>query len=474
MAKDGYNVNSYNDTKRINGTSDMDSPDHGERQRFLPVKVEPGLDSMNKNPDDLDLEVKAEDGLAPNDRYRIVFFIMMIHGVGILMPWNMLINAKSYFEDYKLNTTETADLRNQFMFYLGIASQVPNFIMSGINTFCQCGGQPSSRRIVIAIAIEVVVFIATVILAMVDSRDWSVEFFYLTMLSTVILNMATGVYQNSAFGLAATLPMKYTNAIVLGNNVSGVFIAVINLLASAGAPDPKVQAIYYFVVAIVILLIALDAYFLLPIMKFYKYYQRLVEVAQTTNNAESSEKMSFQQTMTQFREIFMKIKVQAICVWFVFFVSLAVFPAVWSNVRRIDFPLSDRMFVGIFCFLSFNLFAVLGNLTSEFVKVPGPKYVWIPILLRGLLIPYFILCNFQPGTGRTMTVVFESDYAPIFGGVVLAFTSGYFSSLVMMYGPKLVEPDVAGKAGMIMAFCLVTGITTGVAFSFLLSVMVSW
>ena len=32
--------------------------------------------------------------------------------------------------------------------------------------------------------------------------------------------VATGVYQNSTFGLAAILPMKYTNAIVLGT-VSG-------------------------------------------------------------------------------------------------------------------------------------------------------------------------------------------------------------------------------------------------------------
>ncbi|OWF43182.1 equilibrative nucleoside transporter 3-like [Mizuhopecten yessoensis] len=468
MTRNSYNVS---DTKHTNGTSIMNSQ-VDEKEKFLaPVLVEPGLDSINKNPDDL--ELNDEDN-APKDRYRIVFFIMLIHGIGILMPWNMLINAKTYFEDYKLstNTSEVQELRNNFMFYLGIASQVPNFIMSGINTFCQCGGMPSSRRIVIAIAIEVVLFIATVILAMVDSTDWSREFFYITMLIAVFLNMATGVYQNSAFGIAATLPMKYTNAIVLGNNLSGVFIAVLNLLCSAGAPDPKVQAIYYFVVAIVILLVALDAYFLLPIMNFYKYYESKVTIA--LSNSESPSSTSFSQTMKQFKDVFMKIKVQAICVWFVFFVTLSIFPGVWSNIRRIDFPLSDQMFVGIFCFLSFNLFAVLGNLTSEFIKVPGPKFVWVPILLRGLLIPYFLFCNFQPGTGRTLAVLIESDYAAIFGGVILAFTGGYYSSLVMMYGPKLVEPEVAGKAGMIMAFCLVTGITTGVAFSFLLSVMVSW
>ncbi|KAK3094873.1 hypothetical protein FSP39_007356, partial [Pinctada imbricata] len=208
-------------------------------------------------------------------RYHIVFLIMLIHGIGILMPWNMLINAKSYFEDYKLTEPNVEpdqedkyikDLRSKFMFYLGIFSQVPNFVMSGVNTFCQCGGQASPVRIIISICIMVLVFIATVILAMVDSTTWVAEFFWITMMTAVVLNMATGVYQNSTFGLAAILPMKYTNAIVLGNNLSGVFVAVLNIICLIAAPDPRTQAIYYFVVAIVVLLLAFDAYFLLPLM----------------------------------------------------------------------------------------------------------------------------------------------------------------------------------------------------------------
>ena len=38
--------------------------------------------------------------------------------------------------------------------------------------------------------------------------------------------MATGVYQNSTFGLAAILPMKYTNAIVLGNVGFKIFLFI--------------------------------------------------------------------------------------------------------------------------------------------------------------------------------------------------------------------------------------------------------
>ncbi|CAG2232951.1 ENT1_2_3 [Mytilus edulis] len=368
--------NQYN----INGNGKMGDDD---KDAFLPpVKLEPGLDSLNRNPEEFD-ELDPSEENAPPDRYRIVFFIMLVHGIGILMPWNMLINAQAYFENYKLaeNTTEVNNLRSNFMFSIGIASQVPNFIMSGVNAFVQCGGQASPRRIAISIVIMTMIFIGTVVLAMLDSSTWSVEFFYITMIMAAVLNMATGVYQNSTFGLAAILPMKYTNAIVLGN-----------------------------------------------------------------------------------------IWVQAVSVWFVFFVTLAIFPGVWANIKRIDFPLEDQYWAPIFCFLSFNLFAFLGNLTSEFIRVPGHRWVWIPVAIRGLLIPFFLMCNFKPEE-RIFDVLIENDYIYIVGGVVLGFTSGYFSSLCMMYGPKLVDQQYAGTAGMIMAFFLVLGIGTGVNFSLVLGLL---
>lgn len=31
----------------------------------------------------------------PYDRFKLIYFILLIHGVGTLMPWNMFINAKA-------------------------------------------------------------------------------------------------------------------------------------------------------------------------------------------------------------------------------------------------------------------------------------------------------------------------------------------------------------------------------------------
>jgi len=62
------------------------------------------------------------------------------------------------------------------------------------------------------------------------------------------------------------------------------------------------------------------------------------------------------------------------------------------------------------------------------------------------------------------------------GGVVLGLSSGYYSSLCMMYAPKCVPPEHAGTAGMMAAAFLVLGIFVGINFSFVFSWMVkqSW
>ena len=51
------------------------------------------------------------------------------------------MNVFQYFEDYKLKTPTSVDAsyRTEFMFYLGIVSQVSNAVISFINTFFQFG-----------------------------------------------------------------------------------------------------------------------------------------------------------------------------------------------------------------------------------------------------------------------------------------------------------------------------------------------
>lgn len=72
-----------------------------------------------------------------------------------------------------------------------------------------------------AMILQTVVLVLTIVLASVDSSLWSVAFFYITMVCVVVLNMAAGIYQNLSWATAANLPMKYSNAVMIGTNAVG-------------------------------------------------------------------------------------------------------------------------------------------------------------------------------------------------------------------------------------------------------------
>lgn len=110
------------------------------------------------------LRTKTTADDPPVDRNNYVYMIFLLHGVGVLMAWNMFITAKSYFVDYKLslnatltsghavtngsfdhNDTWTEDeeqlhqdvteYRSNFLSYVGLAAQIPNVLCNALNLF---------------------------------------------------------------------------------------------------------------------------------------------------------------------------------------------------------------------------------------------------------------------------------------------------------------------------------------------------
>lgn len=407
----------------------------------------------------------------PRDRYKLVFLTLVLHGVGTLMPWNMFITAKNYFVEYKLNTDdeELSGYSTNFLPYIGYAAQVPNVLFNWLNIFVQMGGNLTTR-IVWSILVEVVVFVITVVLAMVDSADWPGAFFWVTMASVVVLNVANGIYQNTVYGMAARLPFSYTGAVVLGSNISGTFTAVINIMAIAVAPNVRTSAIYYFITALFVLLACFDTYFALPLNRFFRYHEAVHERTQRAAKRDPS------MPRVPYWHIFKSAFPQLFNVFMVFFVTLAVFPAVLADTCRTEenFPITPKYFQAVTCFLTFNVFAMLGNMLPGLVTWPGPRFLCVPVLLRIFFIPAFVLCHFYPvKVERIMPVLIDSDWAFWGLAVALGITSGYYSSLAMMYCPRTVEPEYAPVAGMMGAASLITGIFTGIVFQIVCTLAVT-
>lgn len=283
----------------------------------------------------------------------------------------------------------------------------------------------ATPRIVWSIVIEVLVFIVTVALAMIDSSQWPGYFFWITMGSVVILNgvysfnikysnqfndllinksdlfpVAGGIYQNSVYGMAAKMPFKYTGAVVLGSNISGTFTTIISILSASFTSSERTAAIYYFIGAMFVLLACFDTYFALPLnvsifcviqfnlkllncylfccfQRFYRYHEMLHE-----KEMEKSKRLQGANTSTHppYWTIFKQASPQLFNIFFVFFVTLALFPAVQSDISISNaekFPIPEKLYVSILCFLTFNLCAMLGSLATSWVQ-----FVSLPPFIR--------------------------------------------------------------------------------------------
>ncbi|KAG4075671.1 hypothetical protein HA402_003496 [Bradysia odoriphaga] len=468
---------------RTNGGGPTIAPNGSniERAPFLakPVRLTPAWEANNLPNDELNfkgmtMERARMEINPPHDRYRLIFFTLLLHGVGTLTPWNMFITAKEYFVKYKLGeeyTGESSEYSNNFLPYIGLASQIPNVFFNWINIFVNLGGN-LTPRIVLSILVEVFVFIVTVALAMADSSDWPGAFFWITIGLVVVLNIAGGIYQNSVYGMAAKLPFKYTGAVVLGSNISGTLTSIISIASTYFSSSVRTAAIYYFIAAMFVLLACFDTYFALPLNKFYRYHEMLHSKELEKSKIVSGRTTSRPPYGTIFRQAFP----QLFNVFFVFFVTLAIFPSVHSDVQQSDpnFIVPKDLYLNVLCFLTFNLCAMIGSLLTSWMQWPKKEYLCIPVLLRVVFIPLFLFCNYKPaGVTRIMPIYILNDWIYWAIAVLMGISSGYLSSLGMMYAPQTVKPQHAVTAGMFAAAMLITGIFSGIMFSLVFPKIVS-
>lgn len=459
-----------------------DTPDQGEQQQQQQPGPGPEPASVERL-DRIQLEMNP-----PVDRWNLMYLTLILHGVGTLMPWNIFINAKTvsyqaqprgdwqfllpdYFVHYKLGVEYTnveSSFVPFFLQYLALSAQLPNVLFNWINVFFQLSGN-LTPRIVWTMLLEILVLIVTIVLAMVETSTWPSVFFYLTIGSVVLLNMANGVYQNTVYGLAARLPFRYTGAVVLGSNLSGTIVALINVLCISISPNPRTAAIYYFITALFMLLACFDTYFALPLNRFYRYHEHLYQ----KSIAENQKSVIY---VISYWNIFKKCFPQLLNIFLIFAVTLSVFPAVLSDIDRVysSFFISKEYFISLTCFLTFNACAVLGNMMPSYFTWPSPQRLFVPVVARLLFIPFFLLCNYRPsGVERLWPVLFHWDGLYWFGAVLFALSGGYTASLALMYCPRSVEAEFASVAGMMGASAIGTGILAGIAFSCTMPLIVS-
>ncbi|XP_062980275.1 equilibrative nucleoside transporter 1 [Elgaria multicarinata webbii] len=462
-------------------------------------------------------------GSSPQDRYKAVWLIFFILGLGTLLPWNFFMTATMYFnsrlkDDPSLssanmnvtgmekfisaNDSHTSHanvnitgnekphpsyLQSIFDNMMTLCAMLPLLVFTCLNSFIH-QRIPQQVRILCSLAAIFLVFMITAILVKISMEP--LPFFIVTMVKIVFINSFGAILQGSLFGLAGLLPASYTAPIMSGQGLAGTFAALAMICAIASGSELEDSAFGYFITACVVILVAIGSYIMLPRLDFFRYYSmkdkteyRVHEIhsemetkvdlikKEELNGVESKHAANGASHAsghsTSVLSIFKKIWVMALSVSLVFTVTIGVFPSVTVAVKPTIAGLTwAKYFTPVSCFLMFNVFDWAGRSLTTVTMWPGKDSRLLPcmVVARVVFIPLFMLCNVQPR--HNLPVFFGHDAWYIIFMIFFAISNGYLASLCMCLGPKKVLSHEAETAGTIMAFFLSLGLAMGAIFSF--------
>lgn len=414
---------------------------------------------------------------APKDSYNLVYIIFFLLGIGSLLPWNFFITAKHYWL-YKLSNhslpnrpdEEHSDLSDYFESYLAIASTVPSVLCLMLN-YVLVNRLSPRVRILSSLAVILLVFVVTTILVKVDMSSCTMEFFVGTLVSVAIVSGASNLFSGSVFGISGHFPMRISQALISGQAMGGTLSALASIIDLAAAKDVTDSALAYFLTADVFILLCIVTYLLLPKLQYSRHYMLAAECSSSVviNEAEGRPKVS----IPPLQPIIAKTWVLGLSVFYVFCVSIMVFPAVSSGIQSVNqdsgSPWTTTYFTPLSSFLLYNVADFCGRQATAWLQVPGPTSRVLPalVLCRSVLVPLLMFCNYQP-RDHIHTVLFPHDVYPIVFNCLLGLSNGYLGTLPMIYGPKVVSRDLAEATGVVMSFFLTLGLAVGSAFSVLI------
>eukprot|EP00053_Salpingoeca_punica_P009796 m.88185 g.88185 ORF g.88185 m.88185 type:complete len:457 (-) comp15169_c0_seq1:166-1536(-) len=401
----------------------------------------------------------------PVDHYNVTYLMFLLQGLGMLLPWNAFINVTSYFSA----RLENSKFENSFENYFSFLFQAINLVMLAWST--RYGHRYDiKKRIIIPLLVALASFSTT--LGLVKVKSMSADtFFGVSLLCVLIAGSSIAVLQGGMFGLAGQLPAKYTQALMSGQGLAGLFVSLLNVLTLAIADGkPEEAAIIFFSISVVVIILCLVSFLVLmrqPMLHFYVDVQSHMQQITPRNSRRSY--ITGQATLY---ETFTTIRLPALLVFFNFFITLTIFPGLAANIASTldDSTYTDVYFVALMCFLTFNLSDFIGRTLAGFVHIPSAEHykrLTLPILLRAGFLPLFIFCNVQLlHENNYAPYLFHHDAFPYAFMFFMGLSNGYLGSLCMMYAPGLVDPAEAEPASAIMVFCLSLGIGMGCLFSF--------
>lgn len=429
---------------------------------------------------------------------QIAYYIFLLLGVGVLLPWNLFITADAYYTSRFVDTPYAKTFLNWFSISFNLTTLATTTI---ITSWCK-QHLPSIKVQILCplIGNSILLALTSVFVELPTFRG--VPLFWATLLCTILSSIHCSIAQTGLFALSSYFPAEFTQAFMTGQGIAGLLVSMSNFgidlfskeqrssrpaqvvsgLLLTSVQQLNTCAFIYFFVGTLICALCIVSYLHLNRLKITQYYLLQMELQQPEAIEEEKkedriiiEEHRYTQPLLLEeplgphvgRTIWQRIQYHGLAVFMTFFVTLVVFPGQITSLRcsesaRTASRLCRDLFTPL-CFVLFNIGDVSGRvLAGRFCPPAGAgTSLSIASCARLIYILYFDLVSRHSWL----------KYAPLEGLMILtcAMSNGYLSSVAMMTASKCVKIHEQEQVGRVMFFLLTLGLSCGSMLAFLLS-----
>ncbi|KAI9497669.1 nucleoside transporter-domain-containing protein [Zychaea mexicana] len=441
------------------------------------------------------LEAYAE---GHNDAHNLVYWIFVIYGVAMLLPWNVFITASEFFAKRFAGSSYDETFQN----YFSISFTATNLLCFAYLLRKQSESSTYRVDVLWPALANTAVFGITAVTVAVSMQG--ATYFAFTMALLVFTGATTSYFQVAVFAEACRFPPRYVQAVMSGQGVAGVAVAVASILSAfAGsateAPDEAAvtrSAFLYFMAAFVITVAALVGRMFVVRQPFY-IRQMNTDQAILSNSALDDEEDVEEQNDDEQRyfsssprselsivAVVRKSSGLVFAVSYVFVITLMLFPSITALIKSVSRHtpqaqgnrfFDDDVFVA-FHFVLFNVGDWVGRTLPIYdsMRTFKPKLLaWFSVL-RTIFVPAFLFCNVV-ASDRSLPVVIDNDVVYFLLIWMFAVSNGWLGSLTMMAAPQQESITSAAEkslVGSVMSFSLVAGLAIGGGMSFFVRWMI--
>jgi equilibrative nucleoside transporter 1/2/3 len=429
-------------------------------------------------------------GTEPPDKCRGAWIMFLVMGIGLLFPWNAILQATDFFLYQFPCSPIEFDLSVGYMSSVLITMIIALVIMQYAKQYTAVARVTTGFVLMMA---SLIVYAAVGVNITYNPAVWT----------TVLSGVGDGLAQTGLYGLSSTLPPRYTTATMIGNGISGVVVTILRIATKEAFPSDlegllSSTQMYFsiatvFTVFCIICVVTIEC---VPVVKYYRkrnHYElkqkldknekaKATAIAQSSKDAElpplendddgtnsklnkygapvrSKKKVTVVQKRQGFRflAVLARMKTWAGLVFSTFLLTLAIYP---GEVLEIAPTNATELLQGdgwfpVLIIGTFNVGDLIGRFIpfSEKAILKNPRDLWILQGIRyAVTLPIVLMLVFE---------VFRSDICAFAVVLFMAVTNGYISTVAMMLGPQQVEMEDRELGGSIMVFCLLTGLTLG-------------